>query len=115
MLHSLTIGHLDLDAIRDRLAVAVKPLDRVLVERLLAELGERDADGHWILGGGRVEIRDGYVVVPWHGKGPIGPSEEFALRLHRETGCLIADRSHSRIVEPAKLAGMAKVKEVVSR
>jgi hypothetical protein len=111
MLHSLTIGHLDPDAIRDRVVVAVRPLDRAVVERLLAEFGERDRDGHWTLGRGRVEIRDGYVVVPWHGKGPVGPSEEFALRMYRETGCLIADRTHARIVEPGKLAGMAKVGE----
>ncbi len=115
MLHSLTIGHLDLEAIRERRAVAIRPLDRALVDRLLAELGERDDEGCWILGQGRVEIRDGYVVVPWHGKGPVGPSEEFALRLYRESGCLIADRSNARVIEPGKLLGMAGVKDAAPR
>ena len=42
MLHNLTIGHLDHNALDDRMAVVVKPLEVVLVHRLPAALG---ADG----------------------------------------------------------------------
>jgi hypothetical protein len=106
MLHNLTIGHLDTAAIQqDRKAVVLKPLPTEIVQRLLAELGARDADGRWLLGRGKVEFRDGYLVVPWLGHGTTQLSEEFALRMQRETGCVLADREHSRIVAPEQLQG----------
>jgi hypothetical protein len=33
-------------------------------------------------------------------------AEEFAVRLHEETGCVLADREHSRIIEPDQLQGL---------
>jgi hypothetical protein len=108
MLHNLTIGHFDASAIRDRKAVVVKPLDMHIVRRLLAELGRTDDQGQWRLGRGKVELRDGYVVVPWHGRGTASLSEEFALGLHRETGCMLADREHGRIVAPEELRGLSE-------
>lgn len=96
MLHDLTIGHLDPEAIEHRMAVALKPLDLGIVRRLLAEFP-----------GLRAECRDGYVIVPWHGKGQVAQGEEFALRLQRETDCLIADRRNCRVVQPDRLRGQA--------
>jgi len=108
MLHNLTIGHLDTAAIQhDRRAVVLKPLPMEIIQRLLAELGARDAAGHWRLGRGKVELRDGYLVIPWLGHGTTEISEEFALRMNRETGCVLADREHSRIVEPEQLHGLS--------
>ena len=72
-----------------------------LVERHLNALGSRE-DGHWTLGGGRVEIRNGCVVAAWWvGADRNRVAEEFALRLQRETGCQIIDREHGRVLEPA--------------
>jgi hypothetical protein len=53
MIHDLTIGHLDQAAIRDRLAVALRPLDEAAVARVLAGFP-----------GLKVERRDGYLVAP---------------------------------------------------
>jgi hypothetical protein len=41
----------------------------------------------------------------WHGLGPVGVSEAFALRLYELTGCLIADRRNGRLIEPEALSG----------
>jgi hypothetical protein len=82
VLHNLTIGHLDpADIAQDRRAVVRKPLDTAVVRRLLAELAERDPEGDWRLGVGRVEFREGYIVIPWLSHGTTSLSEKFALRL----------------------------------
>ena len=88
MIHDLTIGHLDPATIRDRQAVALRPLDPAAVARVLAGFP-----------GLKVEVRDGYVVVPWHGREDGERGEAFAARLQAETGCLVADRRNGRIVE----------------
>lgn len=94
MIHDLTIGHLDPAAIRDRQAVAMKPLDPSAVVRVLAGFP-----------GLKIEERDGYVVVPWHGREDGERGEVFAAQLQAETGCLLADRRNGRLVE----LGRAKV------
>jgi len=106
MLHNLTLGHLDPEAVSNRMAVVLRPLEEGIVGQILRQLGERDAEGRWRLGGRKVELRDGYVVVPWLGGGANCVSEEFALRLHRVTGCLLADREHGRIIAPEQLKGL---------
>jgi hypothetical protein len=107
MIHNLTIGHLDPEAIADRRAVVLQPIDMRLVRRHLKKLGRRDEQGRWTLDGMPVELHDGYVVCRWL----VGPrcnrmAEEFALRLQRETGCVIADRGHYRVIEPGDLDGL---------
>jgi hypothetical protein len=57
MIHELTIGHLDPEAIPNRLAIAMRPLDAATVARVLAEFP-----------GLKVERRDGYLIAPWHGR-----------------------------------------------
>ena len=94
VIHYLTVGHLDPEALRECAAVATRPLDETTVRRVLAEFP-----------GIKAERKDGYMVLPWHGLGPAGLSEAFALRLHELTGCLIADRRNGRLIEPEALAG----------
>ncbi len=88
MIHDLTIGHLDPTAISARVAVAVRALDEAAVARVLA-----------LFPGLKVEQRDGYVIVPWHGRDDGDRGEAFAARLQAETGCIVADRRNGRIVE----------------
>jgi hypothetical protein len=94
MIHDLTIGHLDPVAIRESMAVAVVPLDELVVTRVLAEFP-----------GLKVERWDGYVIAPWHGREDGERGEAFAARLQAETGCLVADRRHGRVVDLARVAG----------
>src|SRR5260370_5342 len=103
MIHALTMGHIDPDAVRFRKAVVRQPLDMSIVERLLSELGEADAEGRWRLGGSKVEFYEGYIAVPWLGGGTNYVAEEFARRLQEETGCVLADREHSRVIESQQL------------
>ena len=109
MIHDLTIGHLDPAGIEVRRRTVLKPLDVQVVNRLLKELGSTDTDGNATLGGAKVRFEDGYIVVPWLGGGTNRVSEEFALRMQRETGCLIADMGHRCVIEPELLAGFNDV------
>lgn len=98
MIHDLTIGHLDTAAVRERRAIALRPLDDATVTRVLTGFP-----------GLRSERKDGYVVVPWHGREDGERGEAFAIQLQVETGCLVADRRNGRVVEldqvAAKVAG----------
>ncbi len=116
MVHRLTLGHLDPSAVtRDGGAVVSKPLDMSSVHRLLVELGRADEEGEWKLDGDDVRFHDGYVVVPWQGGWRNLVAEEFALRLHRETGCKIADLEHGRIIEPEQLQGLNRTAAAAQR
>jgi hypothetical protein len=106
MIHALTMGHIDPDAVCSRKAVVRQPLEMSIVERLISELGEADAEGRWRLGGSRVEFYEGYIAVPWLGGGTNYVAEEFAVRLQEETGCVLADREHGRVIEFEQLQGL---------
>ena len=106
MLHDLTLGHLDPEAVAGRRRVVLKPLEMDAVNRLLAELGGTDGAGHPTLGGAGVRFEQGYVVIPWLGGSRNRVSEEFAMRLHQETGCLIADLEHCWVVPLERLSGL---------
>jgi len=108
MLHDLTLGHLDPEAVLGRQRVVLKPLEMNTVRRLLTELGGTDAAGHPTLGGAKVRFEQGYVVIPWLGGSRNRVSEEFALRLHKETGCLIADLEHCWVVPIERLSGLTE-------
>jgi hypothetical protein len=116
MLHNLTIGHLDPAAIvSERRIVVLRPLEMNTVRRLLNELGRTDEHGVPTLERGKVELRDGYLVCPWRiGAWQNRTTEEFALRLHRETGCILADREHSRLIDPKDLQGLRTVQVTVA-
>jgi hypothetical protein len=107
MIHILTMGHLDPSAVIRRQAIVLKPLDMGIVHRLLQELGATDKQGRPTLEGVPVEIRDGTIACRWWVGGHRNRlAEEFALRLQKETGCVLADREHSRIIEPEQLQGL---------
>lgn len=96
MIHELTIGHLDREALRERRAVTTRPLDAAVIDRVMTEFP-----------GLQVERRDGYVVAPWHGREDAQRGEALAARLQAETGCLVADRRNGRIVVPGRQAESA--------
>ena len=99
MIHRLTIGHLDPDAVRERRVVVTRPLDMEVVTRLLREYGEPDEAGRPNISGRPVEIHDGYLVCPWLMPSPIPGVAEFALELQEQTGCLMADVHHATVVD----------------
>jgi hypothetical protein len=98
MIHFLTVGHLDAEALRGCAALAVKPLPEAVVRRVMGEFPSV-----------RAEFKDGYVVLPWHGLGSVAASEEMAIRLQSLTGCQIADRRNGRLIEAAALERAKKV------
>jgi hypothetical protein len=106
MLHRLTIGHLDPAAVERRQTVPTRALDMDVVRRHLADLGEKDAEGNITLGGCKVEFLNAAVRCLWMGGGTNHVAEEFALRVQRDTGCVIADVGGYRVIEPGELAGL---------
>jgi hypothetical protein len=58
------------------------------------------------LGGGKVRFRNAAVSCLWIHGATNYVVEEFALRMNRENGCLLADVDCGRVVDPRKSAGM---------
>jgi len=107
MIHILTMGHLDPSAVLRRQAIVLRPLEMDVVNRLVLELGGIDDRGRPTLDGVPVEITNGTVACRWWVGGHCNRvAEEFALRLQKETGYVLADREHCRIVEPEQLQGL---------
>jgi hypothetical protein len=104
LIHKLTIGHFDVEALRERRLVVLRPLDLSAVTRLLGEVGQVSDDGRATLGGHAVEVKEGYVVCPWFMPLRNQPTEEFARRLRRETGCVLYDAGRREIVTPEQFA-----------
>ena len=107
MLHRLTVGHLDPAAVERRQAVPTQALEMDVVHRLLDELGEKDSEGHPMLGGCKVEFHNGHVTCLWKGGETNRVAEEFAIRMHRETNCLVADVKCGEIIRPGQLLGQS--------
>ena len=113
MIHRLTLGHLDpIAIIRDRMVAVQEPLDMAIVHRLLAELGKVDTEGRWTLDDDAVTFTIGYLVIPWQGGWRNRIAEEFALRLHRDTDCVLADREHARVITPSSSKACARIPPV---
>jgi hypothetical protein len=107
MIHILTMGHLDRSAVGRREAIVLRPLDLGIVNRLLQELGGTDGQGRPTLNGVPEEIKNGTVACRWWVGGYRNrAAEEFALRLQKETGCVLADREHGRVIEADQLQGL---------
>jgi hypothetical protein len=107
MLHRLTVGHLDPAAVARRQTVPTRALEMDVVHRLLAELGERDSEGNVLLGGCKVKFENAAVSCLWKGTRTNRVAEEFALRMQKETGCVIADVGGYRVIEPDELVGLS--------
>jgi hypothetical protein len=106
MIHDITAGHFEPEAVIELNETIFRPIDMRIVRRLLRELGATDADGDPTLDGWKVRFERGCVIVPWLGGRTNYVAEEFAIRLQRETGCTLADREHGRVIDPQKLTGM---------
>jgi hypothetical protein len=107
MIHRLTMGHLSRDALERRQALVERPLNPVVVGRLLADLGGLDERGRPTLDGEPVEEKDGALTCRWWvGRYRNLIAEEFALRLRQETGCVLADVNCCRVVEPGEIQGL---------
>src|SRR5271166_6273731 len=104
MIHKLTMGHFDIQALKDSKLVVLRPLDMNVVSRLLQEVGQVSEDGRPSLGGHAVEFKDGYLVCPWLMAQRVHATEEFARRLQQETGCELYDVSRRQIVSVREMA-----------
>jgi hypothetical protein len=98
VIHKLTIGHFDVEALMERRLVVLRPLDMRVVTRLLREVGEVTEQGRATICGHPVEIKDGYLVCPWLMAERLLAAEDFAKRLQRETGCVLYDATRREIV-----------------
>ena len=105
MIHKLTMGHFDVEALKNRRLVVLRPLDMTVVTRLLREVGQVSEPGHASLGGHAVEIKDGYIVCPWLMAQRVLATEEFARRLQQETGCVLYDTGRRETVTLEQMAG----------
>ncbi len=105
MIHKLTMGHFDVEALKNRRLVVLRPLDMNIVTRLLQEVGQVDEDGRASLGGHSVEVKEGYVVCPWLMAHRVLATEAFARRLQEETGCVLYDATRREIVTLEQMAG----------
>jgi len=105
MIHNLTIGHFDVEALKNGSLVVLQPLDLRVVTPLLQEVGQVGEKGRASLGGHAVEFKDGYLVCPWLMAQRVLATEEFARRLHQETGCVMYDAGRREIVTLEQMAG----------
>jgi hypothetical protein len=111
MIHRLTIGHLDPDAVAQRRVVVTRPLNMGIVTSLLREFGEPDEAGRPTISGRPVEIHDGYLVCPWLMPSPIPGVAEFALKLQGQTGCVLADVNRATVVDRELLLSQSYPKQ----
>jgi hypothetical protein len=105
MIHKLAVGHFDLEALKDRKLVALRPLDANVVRRLVQELGQVADDGRATLAGHAVEFKEGYIICPWLMAQRVTAAEDFAKRLQQETGCLLFDLGRREVVTLEEMAG----------
>jgi len=105
VIHKLTIGQFDTEALKEGMLVVLRPLDMTVVTRLLQEVGEVNAQGCATLGGHAIEIKSGYIVCPWLMAQRVLPTERFARRLSQETGCVLYDAGRRAIVTVEQMAG----------
>jgi hypothetical protein len=105
VIHKLTMGHFDIEALKNRRLVVVRPLDMNAVTRLLQEVGQVDEQGRTTLGGHAIEVKNGYIVCPWLMAQRVLATEEFARRLQQETGCVFYDAGRRELVSLEQMAG----------
>jgi hypothetical protein len=104
MIHKLSMGHFDVEALKNRRLVVVRPLDMSVVTRLLREVGHVSEEAQASLEGHPVEFKDGYIICPWLMAHRVLATEEFARRLQQETGCLLYDATRREMVSLEQMA-----------
>jgi len=62
--------------------------------------------GHVTLEGCKVEFENAAITCLWKGGRSNRVVEEFALRMQKETGCVIADVGAYRVIDAGELAGL---------
>src|SRR5260370_41335862 len=104
MIHKVSMGNLDVEALKNRRLVVLRPLDMSVVTRLLREVGQVNEEGRASLGGHAVEVKEGDIICPWLMGRRVLAAEEFARRLQQETGCVLYDETRREIVTPEQMA-----------
>lgn len=104
MIHKLTLGHFDVESLQNGSLVVLRPLDWNVVTRLLREFGTVDETGRATLGGHAVEVKEGYLICSWLMAQRVQAAEQFAQRLHQETGCVMYDKTRHEIVPLERMA-----------
>jgi hypothetical protein len=97
-----------------RQLVPTKAVDMDAANRLLVELGEKDAEGNITLGGCKVEFKNAAISSPRRGGGTNRVVEASALRMHKETGHVIADVGGYRVVQAEELVRLTDNAEMVN-
>jgi hypothetical protein len=93
MIHFLTIGFLDLQAVKARRVRSLKPLR----PEMLALLDEfLDAKG--MMEGEAVQVCEGWIRCPWYAPTRNITAERFAIEAAKQ-GCTVADVEHARLVD----------------
>jgi hypothetical protein len=102
VIHTLAIGHFDLEALKSRRIAVLQPLDMRVVQRLIRKMGNITEDGTATLGGRTVEYKNGYIVCPWLMPFRIPATEELARQLQQELGCVLYDEGRREVVTPER-------------
>jgi hypothetical protein len=103
MKHYLHVGHFVRTKAIEGVIALERPLDVVVLNRLLSEIAERDINGSWSFDGERVLIKQGYLICPFLSAGVNRRSLQFIDRLFEATGCLIVWLEHGTIHTPESL------------
>jgi hypothetical protein len=64
MIHDITAGYLDAEAVRRGKTVVLRSMDSDVVNDLLQRFATRDTSGNWNIGGYPVWYSDGYILCP---------------------------------------------------
>jgi hypothetical protein len=98
MLHDLTIGHLDVEAVKRGQLRVVRPLSATAASVLA-----RFVDAAGLIGGQPFEATEEYICLPWYRPGLNTASVRAALELMTTEGCVAADVRNGRLVDAEQL------------
>lgn len=102
IIHYLTMGHIDEEALAEGKAIAARPMDRERVHALLKRHGEWVED-HFEIGEEEIEEEGDLLTGLWFDPTLNPELVDFALALHEATGCSFADVAHHRMVTVEEL------------
>jgi hypothetical protein len=102
-------------------------LEEIVTERMRTigvpeeRIGMLDADNDYRLAAlhphrlDGVRFENGAVSCLWKGGTTNRVAEEFALRMQKETGCVIADVGGYRVIEPGEILGLNEQNSAAGR